>query len=48
MSSLGRQTDRKQRESYLSSSLQVAEVNVRDEEDRLDIQVGHGLEVGGV
>lgn len=32
----------------LSSSLQVPEVNVRDEENRLSLQVGHGLEKGGV
>lgn len=33
---------------YLSSPLQVAKVNVGDEEYGLSLQVGHGLEVGGV
>lgn len=34
--------------SYLPGSLQVPEVNVGDEEHRLSLQVGHGLEEGGV
>lgn len=34
--------------SYLSSPLQVCEVNIRDEEHGLRVQVGHGFEVGDV
>ena len=33
---------------YLSGPLQVAKVNVGDEEDGLSLQVGHGLEISGV
>ena len=34
--------------THLSGPLQVAEVDVRDEEDGLRLQVGHGLEIRGV
>lgn len=33
---------------YLSGPLQVAKVNVWDEEYGLSLQVGHDLEIGGV
>lgn len=34
--------------TYLSGSLQISKVNIGDEEHGLGIQVGHGLEIGGV
>lgn len=34
--------------TYLSGPLQVAKVHVWDKEHGLSLQVGHGLEVGGV
>lgn len=33
---------------YLTGPLQIAKVDVGDEEDRLGLQVRHGLEEGGV
>ncbi len=33
--------------THLSGPLQVAKVNVGDEEHGLSLQVGHGLEIGG-
>lgn len=38
----------KEEVTYLSGSLQVSKVNIGDEEHGLGIQVGHGLEIGGV
>lgn len=35
-------------ETHLSRPLQVPKVNVGDEEHGLSLQVGHGLEEGGV
>lgn len=40
--------EEKEEVTYLSGSLQVSKVNIGDEEHGLGIQVGHGLEIGGV
>lgn len=43
-----KEEEEKEEVTYLSGSLQVSKVNIGDEEHGLGIQVGHGLEIGGV